>query len=621
MTSVWFLLAASVAAAAAPHSLRVEIRPRFGDAPLIFDALTNTTASGQTISVTRLDFLLSSFAFRRVDGKWVTVSDQFAFINGREGRTEFTLSALPDGDYDRLRFHVGVPERENHADTGSLAADHPLNPNLNGLHWSWQGGYVFMAAEGNWSGQKRGFPGAAPDEDRTLKWPERRGPATATGYSFHIATDRMLMTVELPLALSFDGDRTLLLTLSADRIFSGKHTIVIADDTSSTHSRPDDELATRLRENIESAFSVGSVLPSEEAGLAARANVPGQGKPLIASNATPYRFSFSSFFPQPLLPPDNPLTEEGVELGRRLFSEPRLSINNRQSCASCHRAEAAFTDGRRVSLGAEGLPGSRNAMPLFNLAWKSSFFWDGRAPSLREQVLSPIQNPVEMHETLTNVVMKLGIAGKLLAPAATNQDYPRLFAAAFGTSEITVDRLARALEQFLLAQISRNSKFDRSLSGAAEFTAEERRGFELFHTEYDPRRGQFGADCFHCHGGPLFQSQSFANNGLDAVFQDPGRFGVTGREGDRGKFAVPSLRNVALTAPYMHDGRFATLEQVVEHYATGVKHSATLDPNLGKHPDGGVPLSAEDKRALVAFLMTLTDERWIAHGDGFARAP
>jgi cytochrome c peroxidase len=133
----------------------------------------------------------------------------------------------------------------------------------------------------------------------------------------------------------------------------------------------------------------------------------------------------------------------------------------------------------------------------------------------------------------------------------------------------------------------------------------------LFNTEYDPYHGQFGADCFHCHGGPLFQSQNFANNGLDSTFYDLGRYKITKRAGDEGKFSVPSLRNVAVTAPYMHDGRFRTLEEVVEHYCTGMKRSATLDPNLAKHPDGGVPLSADDKSALVAFLKTLTDEKYL----------
>ncbi|MEO6739706.1 MAG: cytochrome C peroxidase, partial [Chthoniobacteraceae bacterium] len=137
------------------------------------------------------------------------------------------------------------------------------------------------------------------------------------------------------------------------------------------------------------------------------------------------------------------------------------------------------------------------------------------------------------------------------------------------------------------------------------FSDDEKRGFELFMTEFDPRTGQRGADCFHCHGGPLFSDHQFHNNGL-APSDDTGRFRITKLESDRGKFATPSLRNVALTAPYMHDGRFATFEEVVEHYSTGMQRTPTLDPNLAKHPDAGIPFSTEDKRALVAFLKTLT---------------
>jgi cytochrome c peroxidase len=272
-------------------------------------------------------------------------------------------------------------------------------------------------------------------------------------------------------------------------------------------------------------------------------------------------------------------------------------------------------------------------MPLFNLAWKNSFFWDGRAPSLRAQALMPIQDHTEMDESLTNVVVKLQSRSSrrqeapseksetqnpkletevsLLTSAATNDDYARQFAAAFGSPEITPEKIGLALEAFLLTLTSFDSKFDRALAGGAQLTDDEQRGLELFMTEYDPRRGQHGADCFHCHGGPLFQSQTFANNGLDAAFKDPGRAKVTGLDSDLGKFATPSLRNIALTAPYMHDGRFATLAEVVEHYSTGQQRSATLDPNLAKHPDGGVRLSEGDRRALVAFLRTLTDEKYL----------
>jgi cytochrome c peroxidase len=210
-----------------------------------------------------------------------------------------------------------------------------------------------------------------------------------------------------------------------------------------------------------------------------------------------------------------------------------------------------------------------------------------------------------MHQSLAALVRKL----------SADPEEHRLFANAFGTAEINSDRIARALEQFLLVQVSFDSKFDRVTRGKEKFTQEEERGFQLFHTEYDPYHGQFGADCFHCHGGALFQSQSFANNGLDSQFADTGRYVVTKRDGDLGKFAVPSLRNVSVTGPYMHDGRFRTLEEVVEHYCTGMRRTPTLDPNLAKHPDGGVPLNAEDKRGLVAFLRTLTDDRFLPPKD------
>lgn len=239
-------------------------------------------------------------------------------------------------------------------------------------------------------------------------------------------------------------------------------------------------------------------------------------------------------------------------------------------------------------------------MPLFNLAWGHSFFWDGRAKSLREQVLKPIEDPLEMNAKLDDVLAKLG----------ADRDYPRLFAAAFGSAGVTRERLALVLEQFLLTLVSQDSKFDRAAKKLGTLTDEERRGLELFVTENDPARGLRGADCFHCHGGNLFTNGQFANNGL-APRDDAGRFEVTGGESDRGKFKVPSLRNVAATAPYMHDGRFQTLEEVVEHYDSGVHRSATLDPNLAKHPASGLGLSAADKRALVAFLETLTDEEFL----------
>ena len=362
----------------------------------------------------------------------------------------------------------------------------------------------------------------------------------------------------------------------------------------------DDPDTIRQREEIRRVLAM-ETQASMQAILSKTNDTARMPSPLVAPSATPYHLTISQFAPSPNFPRDNPVTGEGVALGSQLFFDRRLSENNRQNCAACHRPREAFAEPRRFSRGVEGNIGTRNAMPLLNLAWKSSFFWDGRAATVREQVLQPIQNPIEMHETLPNVVAKI----------SADNDYHRLFSNAFGSAEITPNRIARALEQFLLVQVSFDSKFDHVLNGQAKFTAEEQRGFNLFHTEYDPQRGQYGADCFHCHGGVLLQSQSFANNGLDSTFRDMGLYKTTKRNGDQGKFSVPTLRNVAVTAPYMHDGRFRTLEEVVEHYCTGMVRSATLDPNLAKHPNRGVPLNAADKSALVAFLRTLTDEKFL----------
>jgi cytochrome c peroxidase len=572
----WFF-ATSAWAGGATVSLEVSVAPQFNGAPLEFNVVTNRTAAGQTVSVTRLDFLLSDMALRRADGVWVGQKNWFSFLSAVEGKTNFALRNIPPGNYDRLRFRIGLEPSINHGDAAQWAAGHPLNPAVNHLYWSWSREYVFLALEGRW--QKGG---------------------EQSGFSFHLATDRELMTVELPAKLELSASRKLPILLDVAKIFSAPNLIPLSDDSQTTHSRPKDALADQLRQNIERSFAAGDV--REYSPVAALTRETRRIE--IAPDATPYRFTFPKSLPRPSLPVDNPLTGEGVALGGKLFFERQLSADKTESCAECHHPRAAFSDTRRFSRGVDGKLGARHAMPLLNLAWKNSFFWDGRAATLREQVLQPIQNPIEMHESLFNAVKKL----------SGEADYRRLFRNAFGTTEITPDKMARALEQFLLVQISFDAKYDRVMSGSATFTEEERRGFELFNTEYDPYHGQYGADCFHCHGGPLFQSQNFANNGLDAAFADLGRFTVTHRAGDEGKFAVPSLRNVALTAPYMHDGRFKTLEEAIEHYCTGMKRGATLDPNLAKHSAGGVPLNAADKRALAAFLKTLTDDRFLSEG-------
>ncbi|MFN7139013.1 MAG: MbnP family protein [Limisphaerales bacterium] len=557
------------------REIRFEVKVQQDGNSVALSSLNLINAGEQRFSVSRLDFLMSNIAFQRTAGGWVQPGDWQAFISLAEGRSSFH-AIVPKDSYNKVRFNIGLPAKINHSDPAQFPAHHPLNPNLNNLHWNWAGGYIFLALEGHWM------------------TPEGK----QSGYSFHLGNDWMLTTIELDLPTTIDpSDYALLLSL--DRLLD----LTFDEEKSSTHSREGDDLALQLKRNLANAFHVqafDSTADRHTSGPLERAEGPGK---VIG---TPYPFSFSAQFPIPELPRDNPLTEEGVALGELLFFDPQLSVNGSQSCATCHRPRSALTDSPlKVSRGALGHHGERNSMPLLNLAWKKSFFWDGRTSSLRKQVLEPIENPIEMHENLSNVVAKLRVSAGPNGP-----DYPALFAAAFGSPEITEERLAKALEQFLLVQVSHDSRFDLALEGKAELTEEEKRGFELFVTEFDPRRGQFGADCFHCHGGPFFTNQGFANNGLDSLFADTGRYAVTLQEADKGKFAVPSLRNVELTSPYMHDGRFTTLEEVIEHYSSGVKSSSTLDPNIAKHPAGGVPLSETDKRALVAFLKTLTDEKY-----------
>ncbi len=576
---------------ASAATLQLQITPKVSGENLQPASLRYQTSAGETFSVTRVSWLASDFALQRNDGSWLELSNSVAWFDYEQNRDSKRLE-IPAGEYRSLRFLVGLNTNLNHADVAKFPAAHPLNPNLNGLHWSWQGGFIFLALEGLW----------------------RNATGELDGWAYHLARDTNAVCVTLAASLQITNETKLELDFDLATLLNAPRPLSFGKDGSSTHSRDGDPISAALVRNLAGAFRVHRITQLSETEIAVA-----HPKPLfLPTKFTPYEFQMSATFPIPDLPRDNPLLVERVELGKKLFLDPRLSINDQQSCADCHAPAKAFTDGRKTARGAEGKFGERNSMPLFNLAWKKEFFWDGRAKSLREQVLQPIQNPIEMHEALTNLVVKLttGRAGSPLPADGAHgvtrptNDYPALFTTAFGSPEITAEKISLALENYLLTLTSFDAKFDRVLRGEGKFTPEEQRGFELFSTEYDPRRGQFGADCFHCHGGPLFQSQSFANNGLDDTFADLGRGKITGKKSDDGKFATPSLRNVALTAPYMHDGRFQTLEAVVEHYATGLKRSATLDPNLAKHPDGGVPLSAADKRALVAFLNTLTDAQF-----------
>ena len=320
--------------------------------------------------------------------------------------------------------------------------------------------------------------------------------------------------------------------------------------------------------------------------------------------STPFVLRVPRGIPAPRIPADNPLTVEGVALGKRLFSEVRLSGNNTQACISCHKTGSAFSDqGNAVSRGIDGKVGTRNAMPLFNLAYQPRFFWDGRVGTLRAQALQPIQNEIEMHETLPNVVKKLSL----------DATYARQFQAAFGTRVVTAGRIGLALEQYMITMLSGDTKFDRFQDRLVQLTALEQRGLQVFRTPFDPRRGQFGGDCARCHGGPHFSNFAFRNNGLDRDPVDLGRAAITGDPADIGKFKTPSLRNLQGTGPYMHDGRFGSLEEVVRHYSDGIQRSPTLDPVMQRQ-NGGVHLSPQDQVALVAFLKTLTDPKMVTLG-------
>jgi cytochrome c peroxidase len=315
---------------------------------------------------------------------------------------------------------------------------------------------------------------------------------------------------------------------------------------------------------------------------------------------TPYNFQTPVGFIQPTIPADNPMTVEGVELGRKLFYDPMLSKNDMQACADCHVQSYGFTDdGLQYSIGVDGNAGNRNAMAIINLAWGSSFFWDGRATSLENQIYGPVTNPLEMNISWTEVEQKLN----------GNSTYKTLFKEAFNIDHIDSVHVSKAIAQFLRTLVSGNSKFDKFARGEVALTSSELNGLNIYSTE----RG----DCFHCHPmtNGLGTDNSFKNNALDddASMVDMGRMDVTGLATDKGKFKVPTLRNIELTAPYMHDGRFATLEEVVNHYDMGGVPSSTVDP-LMKHTSGsaspGLNLTAQEKIDLVNFLKTFTDDEF-----------
>lgn len=334
----------------------------------------------------------------------------------------------------------------------------------------------------------------------------------------------------------------------------------------------------------------------------------GGGNGGSTSAPTPYTLQLPEHFAligAPYIPENNPLTEEGISLGKKLFFERKLSKNNQLSCASCHNPQSSFNDqGKALSLGVGGTVGKRNAMPLFNLGWtkriSSTFNWHGSAVSLEEQAFGPVTDPLEMQESWPNVISKL----------QSDPTYPPLFESAFETNIIDSTLIVKAIAQFERTLISGNSRFDNYIKASLgltingpSLTEQEIRGYNLF---LDETKG----DCAHCHAdgltNPLITDFAFRNNGLDQN-PDSGFAMVSKNAQDIGKFKTPSLRNLVFTDPYMHDGRFTNLRQVVDFYIDNVQQSPTLDGFMKKPRN----LTNQEREDLVAFLKSITDSSFV----------
>jgi len=302
-------------------------------------------------------------------------------------------------------------------------------------------------------------------------------------------------------------------------------------------------------------------------------------------------FNKPSHFPEPVYNfASNPVSNAGFKLGRKLFYDAKLSRDNTISCGSCHIAEHGFTHhGHDVSHGIDDKVGIRNSMPLFNLAWSNSFFWDGGVFHLDLFPIAPIENVVEMDEKLPNVLNKI----------RASVEYKQMFQDAFGSPEINSTTMFKAMSQFMLTLVSDNSKYDQFIRKETTFTELELKGYKIFQ-----------AQCSSCHKEPLFTDLSFRDNGIGGnLANDQGRWEISQLETDRLKFKVPSLRNLSATAPYMHDGRFRTLEAVIRHYREEIQPTKNLDPILKKNMK--INLTDQEVDELMAFLKTLNDETFL----------
>ena len=320
---------------------------------------------------------------------------------------------------------------------------------------------------------------------------------------------------------------------------------------------------------------------------------------------TPYQFPETPFFTKRIISATNPTSIEGVELGRYLFYDPILSKDSSFSCATCHKQEFAFSSGpERFTKGVEGIIQARNTPPLFNLAWSPKLFWDGRSNSLEDQCFEPVRNSNEMNLNWMEAEARI----------KRSNFYAPLFQKAFPGKEIDSTLIAMAISQFERTLVSNNSKFDRVLKGDGKFTVSELRGYEILNDQ------SMGA-CLHCHvteGQIMGTNHKFANNGLDnfansTIYQDRGLAQTTKDSAHTGSFKIPSIRNLLFTAPYMHDGRFVNLYEVVDFYSSGVHKNRFTDSKMTHAKQGGIQLNEIDKKAVVDFLITMTDSSFITN--------
>jgi cytochrome c peroxidase len=319
----------------------------------------------------------------------------------------------------------------------------------------------------------------------------------------------------------------------------------------------------------------------------------------IKSIVTPYKFEKIDYFPIMPISADNPVTIEGVELGRFLFYDSILSKDYSISCASCHQQKFAFSDSVSFSKGITKEKLIRNTMPLYNLAWYPKMFWDGRVSSIEEQVFFPVRADNEMGLDWSEAEKRI----------KNSMFYKPLFFKAFGNKKIDSVLISKAIAQFERTLISNNSKFDRVLEGKDYLTPEEYEGYGLVN---DQTKG----GCLHCHitdGNGLGTNLELSNNGLDKLVMDSGYYKITKHNDDIGKFKVPSLRNLGFTAPYMHDGRFKTIDEVLDFYSDGVQSNLYIDSKMTFAHQGGNHLTKDEKRKIIMFLNTLNDTVFISN--------